>query len=424
MTSFYRDLAQPAMIALARAGNRGCRIDTTLREKLAAEAKEAAEVAVVELEGLLGKPLNPNSPKQVKKLLYEDLGLPVQHSKPSGGFRGKVTTDEEAIAKLIRLAPQHEKILGCLLDYRGAVKRTAMLEIILEPRDGDFFFVTSYNATGTKTGRVSSSTTLLGYGGNLQNQKRGASRRIFIPRKGMIFVKADGSQAESRVTAALCKDQELLDRFASPEFDIHIENAGFIYGGTKEELQAEDKKMKALGKDSKRERAKKVTHAANYMGGPRVAVKHANVPYAEAKMAIAKYKAAHPLLLKWWDRVDVMLRTTRTLRTTWGRLRIFLNRVDQTTLRAAVAFEPQSTVGDLINRAFFRLSDALWPAAWPLLQVHDEIVCEVKKGEEGRVIDLMRKEFEVRMKFEGVAPLSIPAELATGDNWYDLEKVT
>ncbi len=431
--TFYHDFAQPAMLALARAGNRGCLVDTTLREKLHAEAVVAQATTAASLAKLLGRDINPDSPKQVQELLYDEMKLPVQRKPSKGGFPGGITSDEEAIKKLRRLVPASVSILNLLLDYRGQSKDRSQLECPLEIRDGKSYFITSYNATGTTTGRISSSEHILGFGGNLQNQKRGPSRRCFIARPGFVFVKADGSQAEARVVAALCGDRALLGRFGDPDFDIHLENAQLLYGGTVKELKEEDSAWKmAISKggnvggqrDSRRQRTKGVTHGANYRGGPNVAVKQADIPFAEAKVAVARYRATHPLLLQWWDWVDLEISNVRRLRTCWGRLRIFLGRLDDTTLREATAFEPPSTVGDLINHAFFRLDERLISTGgYPLLQAHDEIVAEVPITAKDATIAMMREEFEVPLTFRTGLTVRIPAEIAFGPNWYDVEKV-
>lgn len=422
--NFYSSFAQPAMIALARAGNRGCRVDVELRKKYAEKAAEDAAKAIESLTKLVGREVNPNSPKQVKELLYDELKLPPQFSAPSGGFRGKVTCDEEAIKKLKRIAPEHSALLELLLDYRGHTKRKAMLEVELEERsDGESYFTTSYNATGTETGRISSSTTVLGKGGNLQNQERGETRRVFVPRKGKVFVKADASQAEARVVAALMGDGELVEKFNDPEFDIHAENATLCYGGTVEEVLREDAlREEGKLKDSRRRRTKAVTHGANYKGGPRVAVKSADIPFAEARDAIERYRRSRPLLQRWWSQVEEKVKCREVIRTFWGRQRIFLGRADESTFRAAIAFEPQSTVGDLINHAFFQLDEAGDGEWWPLLQAHDEIVCEVERDRVTEVVDEMRRLFEWPLHI-GPFSLVIPADIAVGENWYDMEGV-
>ena len=421
--SFYREFAQPAMLALARAGNRGCRVDTKLRAQLRAQAEISTDNTLGRIDKLVGRSVNPNSPKQVAELLYDDLKLPVQRKRGKGGQKGGVTTDEEAMKALRRLFPQHGELLSELLAFRGFSKEASRLGMELEEREGESYFVTSYNATGTVTGRISSSKPIVRKGGNLQNQTRGPSRRIFVAREGMRFVKADGSQAEARVTAALCRDEELLRCFEDPLFDIHVESARMLYGGGREELLEEDREREeGRKKDSRRQKSKAITHGAAYLGGPRVAVKTADVPYAEAKRGIERYRRGRPLLQEWWDRVECTLKSTRRITTCWGRTRLFLKRADQSALREAVAHEPQSTVGDLINRAFFRLDDRLEAlGAWPLLQSHDEIVCEARVGTEEEVAEVMKEEFEQKLTLGGFEVV-IPADVAIGDNWYDLEK--
>jgi len=442
--SFYHDFAQPAMIALARAGNRGCLIDTALRDRLVVAEQAKLTQTVAELREILGRELNPNSPKQVKELLYDELRLPEQRKRAVGGKgKGTVTADEEAIKKLRRIVPQHAPLLNHLVSYRGSVKRISTLRTTLDVRsDGLSYYVTSYNATGTATGRISSSAHLSGKGGNLQNQERGASRRMFTARPGMVFVKADGSQAEARVVAALAQDTAWLERFADLGYDVHTENAGFVYS-CEQSLVVEEHKIKSpaervewfkthpqlpLGSppyvDSMRQRSKPVTHGANYMGGPQVAVKMADIPFAEAKVGLQRYLRHRPRLQWWWDKVDEMLHTTRRIKTFWGRQRLFLGRADKSTLRAAVAHEPQSTVGDLINHAFFHLDEELLAVGgYPLLQAHDEIVAEVPKGQEEPTAALLRHFLEWPMTFPEVGELRIPADVSVGVNWYDLEKV-
>jgi len=421
--NFYSTFAQPAMIALARAGNRGVRVDVGLRKTLELKAEQQKEETTEKLLKILGHEVNPNSPKQVKELLYEELGLPEQHKRKVGGRGiGAVTSDEEAIKKLRRLDPTKSDVLDLLLDFRGFSKMASSMRTLLEEREGESYFVTSYNATGTTTGRISSSQTILGLGGNLQNQARGPSRRIFVPRKGYCFVKADASQAEARVVAVLMGDEKLQAQFADPSWDVHLENAQLLYGGTLEELREEDaRRERKEVRDSRRRKTKAITHGANYKGGPHVVVKSADIPYNEAKLMIAKYRRLHPLLLFWWEKVEALVRSRGVMKTTWGRIRIFLGRIDEATFRAAVAHEPQSTVGDLINRAFFRLDARGEGKWWPLLQVHDEIVCEVRKEDVEEVIAAMREEFTFPM--EGLGGLSIPVEVAVGDNWYDVKEI-
>lgn len=416
---FYKDFAQPAMVALARAGNRGVLIDTDLVRKEKEKRKLRLGAIKQELKNETNLDINPDSPKQVMGFLYKDLRLPkVIHRK-----RKTVTSDAEAIDKLIRNHPKHKTVLGLIKEYRSITTVIGnCLNCVLDNRG---CMITGYHATGTVTGRVSSSETLDGLGTNMQNNERGELRRIFVSRPGMSFVKSDGSQAESRVVAWRARIWDLIEKFPDPLFDVHKRNAMMVYVMTEEEYQRDLVLCKEKGVDSKRQKSKHCGHAANYKGGPFTAVKNANVSYQEAKIFIRTYVGKQPELPVWWKEVEDMVCRTREMQTLWGRTRLFTDRLDESLFRSAIAFEPQSTVADLINRAFFMLDHLLKPlGAYPLIQCHDEIVVECPRGRESDVIHIMRPLFEYPMFFNGVEqPLSIPAEFGIGDNWYDLEKV-
>ncbi len=398
----YREIAQPAMISLARAGNRGVLVDIALRDVYMKDYELKLEKVKDKLLVLIGKPLNPNSPKQMKEYLYTTLNLPPQHH-----YRTKlVTCDEEAIDKLRLKYPQHEDFFDLVIDYREAVTLMSLLraELTLDNR-----CQTSYNATGTVTGRISSSETIWKTGANLQQQPRGKFRRIYIAPLGMLFVKADLSQAEARVVAHLSKNEELIKLFEDPKFDVHMWNTSLILEKPQDQISK-----------AERHNGKQSLHSANYKGGPRTAVKHAKIPYAQAKHALEKYQQSSPDLLKWWDKVEEQLLATRKFMTPLGRLRIFLDRINQTTLRSAIAFVPQSTIGDQINRAFSRIDFRLPKGCRLILQIHDEVVCESPPALVLKCASIIKEELEHPIVING-RELIVPSEVSVGKNWFDLE---
>jgi len=402
---FYKSLAEPAMIALARAGNRGILIDLDLREKLAKETERKAKECLEKLERVTKRKINPNSPKQMKDFLYKDLGLPPQRKRSTGS----TTVDEEALLKLRSKYLQYSEIFDLCLEYRRNIK---LLSTVLRAKlDSRMRMRTSYNATGTVSGRISSSKTPRGLGGNLQNIPRGEIRRIFIASPGSLLIKADLSQAEARAVAWLSKNETLIKNFLDPKFDIHKWNASQIFDTssiTKEQRQI----------------AKTCLHAANYGGGPRIAVKQAGVPYSLAKRALDRYKASNPELLRWWRYIEQEVTRTRRLDTPFGRIQIFLGRLDHETFKSAYSFLPQSLVADIINRAFFLLDRKLPKGCFPLLQVHDEIVVEALESRTKECVEIMKECLSPEIKIEGVEiPLKIPIEFSIGKNWYDMEEL-
>ncbi len=404
---FYRNLAQPAMVALARAGNRGVLIDLEAREKLRIETEAKLEVTKTGLSRGLGKDFNPNSHKQVKELFYDDYKIPpIRHPKTQ-----QVTANEEALEKIAEKYPRHKELIDLILSYRGDTKLLGTF--INSELNEEGRFPTSYNATGTKTGRISSSKTIDGLGGNHQQSPRGPFRRIFIAPPGKVLIKADLSQAEARVVAWVAGIESLIEKFQDPSFDVHTYNASLIFGIS---LDKVTKDQRTSGKSS--------LHSANYMGSPATAVKHAKVSYQVAKHALDRYKASIPELERWWSRVEDEIGATRMLRTPLGRLRIFMGRLNRETIRSAVAFVPQSTVGDIINRAFFILSNKLPPKCFPILQVHDEIVVEALEEDVSWCVALIRDCLQIPILIEGIKqPLKIPCEIKIGPNWFDMKEI-
>ena len=405
---FYRSLAQPAMVALARAGNRGILVDQAQRSKLEAETELELREVKKSLSRVAGFEVNPNSPKQVKALLYDVLKLPPQiHHRTK-----KESTDEESINKLRAKHPEHEELFELLLNYRGLTK---LLGTFLRSNlNSEGRMETSYNATGTVTGRISSSTTLEGLGGNLQQIPRGPFRRLYIAPLGKVLIKVDLSQAEIRAVAWFARIWTLIEKFQDPKFDVHRWNATLVYQVPIENVTPDQ-----------RQQAKHCLHSANYRGGPRTAVKHAKVTFQAAKFALERYTGALPELVAWWQEIEDLVSSRHMLRTPLGRLRIFFGRLDMATFRSATAFLPQSTVGDIINRGFFMLDEILPEGCFPILQVHDEIVIEALEDKVPECVLALKRCLTPPIFVEGVdIPLTIPLEISVGKNWFDREKIS
>jgi len=406
VSDFYRDLAQPAMIALARAGNRGILVDQVERKKLDQETEIELEEVKKSLAQVAGFEVNPNSPKQVKELLYTVMKLAPQFHRKTR----KETTDEAAIDKLQAKYPEHQKLFNLLIKYRELTKLLGTF--LRSSLNVQGRMETSYNATGTVTGRISSSTTIEGLGGNMQQVPRGDFRRIYIAPPGKVLIKVDLSQAEIRAVAWFARIKSLIEKFQDPNFDVHKWNATLVYGVPLEEVTS-----------NQRQQAKHCLHSANYRGSPRTAVKHAKVAYQVAKVALERYKAALPELPLWWIEIEDEVRSVGRLRTPLGRLRIFFGRRDESLFRSATAQLPQSTVGDIINRGFFLLDERLPEGCFPLLQVHDEIIVEALEDKVDECVKLIRECLEIPIEFPNLPPLLIPADISKGPNWWNQEKI-
>jgi len=417
----YRTITHPLAVALADAQHHGILIDIDARADLKKKMQTKIKATSNRITVLAKKTVNPNSPKQVAKLLYDDLKFPKMYSK-----KNALTTDENAMLTLLKRYP-HEEILSAIVSYR---KDTKLVSTFLDVAvDSNNRMHTSYNASGTKNYRISSSKDLWGSGMNLQNIPIGKRpgveniRHLFIAPPGFSLVKCDLRQAEAMAVARImCRygDYKLWNRYLEESFDIHKWAASPIFGVSEDSVT---KKMRDVGKIS--------NHSGNYCAGPGVIVATAlkwNVPgidYQLAKKIIDAKKKMMPGLVKWWKSVEKTIRQTRTLTTCLGRRRYFFGRTDDNTvIRDAVAFEPQSTIGDVCNIIFGSLHKLLDRPSIPILQVHDECVVECPDSEIEHVIKTMKEVSQIPLFLnKDLDPLIIPLDISVGKNWKDCKDV-
>jgi uracil-DNA glycosylase family 4 len=403
---FYHTHAQPLMLALSRAGNYGPLVDATAREKMKATLEAELIEIKTKLLGLVGFELNPNSSVQMMKYFYHQLNIKPILNRQSGN----PTLNEEALRIL---AVKNERIavpIGLILDYR---EKTKLIGTFLTSKLNDLGRLpTSYNAAGTTTGRISSSKTIFGLGGNLQQIPRGEFRRIFVAPPGKVLIKTDLSQAEARAVAWYANILFLIKSFQVPGFDIHRWNAAIVFNKPEAEVTKKE-----------RQTSKSLVHGANYGLGHITAARLAGVSTNVAKQALERYKSTLIELGMWHARIKNKVITERRLYTPLGRMRMFFGRMDEDTFRSAYAFLPQSLIADIINHAFFRLDQTLPAGCRLILQVHDELVIEADEDKVAQVVELMRKEIEFPICIEGVElPMIIPQEIKVGPNWYDTKE--
>jgi DNA polymerase-1 len=373
-----------------------------------------------QLNALLGEDFNPCSPKQVQQLLYEKLRFPVvYHHKTK-----KATADEDALLRLSAKYP-NEPALRMIIEYR---KISKMISTFIDVKvDVDGAMRCSYNASGTITGRISSSKTIWGTGMDLHNIPTGytpgvpSTRHLYIARPGCLFVKGDLKQAEAMVVAWILKslgDDTLYDLYKDPAFDIHRWCAArFVYQIPEDQVT----------KEQRQQGGKLANHSGNYMAGPGVMERRARqmgyegFSFRFCKEILERRAAGIPGLRVWWNEVERQVKATRMLQTCFGRRLHFFERLEGDELRSAVAFEPQSTVGDVCNEMFIRLSNS--NVYYPLLTTHDEIVVECQDKNSGLVAAEMLRMAKISLAIRpNVEPLIIPIEISIGKNWRDTEE--
>lgn len=366
---------------------------------------------------------NPDSPEQVKIVLYDVLRLPKKTKL------GKLRSDEDALKELLGQTddPTAQELIRSLLKLTKASTMREICERIKPGADGRIR--SFYNPAGTETGRFSSSESFLVESTNLQNlPKREVSdarfdvRRCFVPDAGMVFVEADLSGAEAWVTAACAGDTELLTKLRTPGFKIHSWTGGNIFKLPMEKV-VKDSPPYVLGKMAR--------HALNYGMQWMTFMRNVNadadktgvsIDAKTAKLICAGFHALHPSLEKvWWRNVQTQLQTTGALTTCFGRRRTFFGRDRMSWLsethREAIAFEPQSTVADLLNRGLMRWWERYEGKIGQLLaQIHDAVLIQVPAGRAGVAERLLRSCLEETITVHGI-DIRIPVDVTVSEHW-------
>lgn len=309
-----------------------------------------------------------SSPAQLKTLLYDILHIPPVI------YRGRPTTDEKALNKLLAY-PIARPIIYHILAMRELQKR---MSVLLQPVGDDGRAHTSYNIAGTSTGRLSSSEDIFGEGGNLQNIEE-FLRSMYIADRGMKFAKFDAKSGESYIVGAiewnLFHDGRYLDAVESG--DIHTAVARLCWP----ELPwtGDLKHDKALAEQphyrhyTRRFMCKKLGHGSNYNGTPPTLALQSHLPVGVVSDFQHTYFSAFPAHRQWHDYVSSELLRSRRLVSMCGRKRSFHGRPGEgETLREAIAYDPQSSLADLVNQTMLRLWRS-FPSATLVANDHDAL---------------------------------------------------
>lgn len=394
-------LVQPLMDAT----DRGIKIDLGVRDQLRADVSDKITRLQVALNLSAGLPVNVKSSKQVKDLLYGKLGLPAKTKRGTG----RVTADKDAI---VALAGRHQHpALHAILRIRE--QRDLLERYIQAPIDADGRMRCSFDITGTRSGRLSSRISIYGSGTNLQTIPADL-RHMFCADPGYVLLYRDYSQAEARVVAYLARSTGLIELFEDPARDIHKENAARIFNKAVEDISKPERYL-----------AKRIIHASNYGMAERRFAEVVNedshttgisINHTDAKRLIEKYFAIYPEIRNvFWKSVEESLRRTRALSTPFGRKRTFYGRWDDKLLREAYSYIPQSTVGDLGNKAVVAVSKQI-PNAQFLLAVHDSILIQCPIAEARSVAEQMGIAMDIRFDIHGHT-VRIPTDCQVGLNW-------
>jgi DNA polymerase-1 len=404
----YEQIDLPLVPVLARMEQAGVKIDRQMLGKLSVDLETQCNAKAREIHEKAGVTFNINSPKQLGDVLFNQLNLP----KPVKYGKGK--TISTAVDVLEELSETHE-VPRLVLDYRqlSKLKSTYVdaLPVLIDPRTERVH--TTFNQTGTTTGRLSSTNP------NLQNipirtELGREIRAAFIAEPGHSLLSADYSQIELRLLAHFSEDPLLTEAFRRGD-DIHSLTASQVFGVPPMLLDAEH-----------RRRAKAVNFGIVYGLSPFGLSQQLGIEQREAKKFIDAYFEKYAGVRRYIDRVLEETRREQSVKTLFGRTRPIpdINSKNANmrgfAKRTAVNTPLQGTAADLIKLAMIHIDAELRARKLKsrmLLQVHDELLFEVPENE----IETMRG--LVREKMESVHTLSVPllVELGVGPNWRDVE---
>lgn len=409
--NFERACQAPALEMMVR----GIRVDNYERFKLLHfynKQKERLDWILQKYAWAMnGQTLNPQSPKQLKEFFYDFMDLPEQYNFDKGVR--KVTTNRKALEAL-QAYRYARPIISVILKMRDL---SGFISVLRTGVDSDGRMRFGFNVAGTETGRWSSNENAFGGGTNGQNITD-KLRRIFVADDGYKMAYADLEQAESRVVAYIAKDLKYIE--ACESGDLHTQVAKLIWPELAwTDILKEDKKI-AEGNFyrhwSRRDMSKRGGHLTNYYGQPKSNAKNLNIAIETMKQFQTTYLTEFNGIKKWHNTTATELHSKGFLTTPLGRRRYFFGRrFDDATLREAIAYIPQSVVGDLLNLGMYRT----WRdvrIAYLLSQLHDAILVQFKEEDEEEVLAKLIEKLTIPVEING-RTMVIPVEIKVGWNW-------
>jgi DNA polymerase I-like protein with 3'-5' exonuclease and polymerase domains len=385
-----------------------------------------------------GKELNPRSHAQLSEFFYKTMKIPEIWLSFKGERRLSVNREAlEKIDEYMYARPLVSLILSCRDLYK-------QLDVLTEEIDEDGRHRTSYNIGGTETGRLSSSTSVLGTGGNAQNIAP-ELRRVFISDPGWKLCSIDLEQVEARDVGFLCGslfgDWSLLDSCESG--DLHTNNCKLIWRDQKwpaspSECRALAERFPVYHGWTMRDLAKRGGHLTNYNGTAWTMSRVLKLPIKVCADFQARYcrgsansniRPAYPALRQYWTWIADRLQTEGHITTPFGRKRHFFgDQRSDATLREAIAFVPQSMTADRTNLWLWKVWSKLGSKDIQLLaQTHDSITFqfpdkgpEIERSVIEYSLELLNEIRLVDSKSQRV--YITPGEAKIGWNWAPVSK--
>lgn len=399
----FEKIEMPLIPVLAHIERNGVLIDPDKLQTQGAELEKRTQELEQEAYRLAGTEFNMGSPKQLQEVLYQKLKLPVLQKTPTGQ-----ASTADGVLQELALEFDMPRII---IEYRSLTKListyTNRLPEQINPHTGRIH--TSYNQTGTATGRLSSSEP------NLQNIpiRSTEGRRIrqaFIAPKGYRLVSADYSQIELRLMAHIAEDPALLAAFSN-NLDIHKATAAEVW----------DVPLDKVTNDMRRD-AKAINFGLIYGMSAFGLTRQLGIDRQSAQKYIDRYFARYPSVRAYMDNTRLQAKQKGYVETLWGR-RLYLPEINASQIprqkaaeRTAINAPLQGSAADIIKLAMIRIDRWLREEkvdAKMIMQVHDELVFEVEETKAQAISE------EIRRYMSEIVSLRVPllVSVGIGDNW-------
>lgn len=404
MTPLYTQMERPLCDVLAQMEQEGFTIDKAdlraIGDDLHGQMRALEQVIYLQA----GHPFNILSPKQLGKVLFEELGLPAGKKTKTG-----YSTDAQVLETL---QGKHE-IIDSILEYRMISKLYGTyIDGLIDKADASGRIHTTFYQTGTATGRISSADP------NLQNipvrtEQGRIIRRAFVPRDAQrLLVSADYSQIELRLLAHMSGDETFIHAFLNGE-DIHARTAAEVFDVAPDQVTAQ-----------MRSAAKAVNFGIVYGISDFGLARNLGVSRKEAAGYIERFFERYPLVRAYMDRNVAMAKSEGYVQTLFGRRRYIpeLKSGNHNTRafgeRVAMNAPIQGTAADIIKLAMVQVSRGLEAAALDarmILQVHDELILDAAQDQAQAAGELLKTHMQ------GAAQLCVPLLVSVkyANNWQD-----
>lgn len=401
----YEDVEKPLIFVLYDMEREGVRIDCDALAEFSQNYNRKLEELSESIYEMCGCRFNINSPSQLGQVLFEKLGL----KSGKRNKNGKYSTNAEILEKLA----DENAVVGQILTYRQYQKlNSTYIEGIRPLIDRTTGLVhTTYNQTVTSTGRLSSANP------NLQNipirEEEGRElRKLFVPRKGNVFIDADYSQIELRLLAHFSGCKELIEAY-NDGMDIHAVTASQVFGVP---LADVTHKM--------RSEAKAVNFGIIYGISDFGLAKNLNIPVKTARDYIDSYFKTYSTVKDYMQSNVEFARSNGYVATLTGRKR-YIREINSSNYnlrqfgeRAAMNMPLQGSSADIIKIAMINVRSALRREelhAKLILQVHDELVLDCPESEAERASSILKHEMENAVKLN----VPLKADVSIGKSWYE-----